>query len=43
MQIYEDIMVRGGIMNLLTGIWVDIKEIIKGENKMEKKQIKNTW
>jgi len=33
-------MVRGGIMNLLTGIWVDIKEIIKGENKMEKKQIK---
>ena len=37
MQIYEDIMERDGIMNLLTGIWADIKEIIKGENKMEKK------
>ena len=30
-------MERDGIMNLLTGIWADIKEIIKGENKMEKK------
>ena len=30
-------MVRGGIMNLLIGIWADIKETIKGENKMSKK------
>ena len=37
MQIYEDIMVRGGIMNLLIGIWADIKETIKGENKMSNK------
>ena len=36
MQIYEDIMERDGIMNLLTGIWADIKELIKGENKMIK-------
>ena len=30
-------MERDGIMNLLTGIWVDIKELIKGKNKMEKR------
>ena len=30
-------MVRGGIMNLVKCIWVDIKNIIKGENKMSKK------
>ena len=30
-------MVRGGIMNLLIGIWADIKETIKGENKMSNK------
>ena len=30
-------MERDGIMNLLTGIWADIKELIKGKNKMEKK------
>ena len=30
MQIYEDIMERDGIMNLLTGIWADI---IKRKNK----------
>ena len=33
-------MERDGIMNLLTGIWADIKELIKGENKMEKKPTK---
>tara|TARA_Y100001972_G_scaffold36986_1_gene45511 strand:- start:2 stop:340 length:339 start_codon:yes stop_codon:yes gene_type:complete len=33
-------MERDGIMNLLTGIWADIKELIKGENKMEDKKIK---
>jgi hypothetical protein len=30
-------MVKDGIMNLVTGIWAEIKELIKGENKMEKK------
>ena len=33
-------MVKDGIMNLVTGIWAGIKELIKGENKMEKKPIK---
>ena len=33
-------MGRDGIMNLVTGIWAGIKELIKGENKMEKKPIK---
>ena len=33
-------MVKDGIMNLVTGIWAEIKELIKGENKMEKKPIK---
>ena len=27
-------------MNLVTGIWAEIKKLIKGENKMEKKPIK---
>ena len=27
-------------MNLVTGIWAEIKELIKGENKMEKKPMK---
>ena len=30
-------MVKDGIMNLVTGIWAEIKKLIKGENKMEKK------
>ena len=33
-------MGRDGIMNLVTGIWADIKELIKGKNKMEEKKIK---
>ena len=33
-------MGRDGTMNLVTGIWAGIKELIKGENKMEKKPIK---
>ena len=33
-------MVKDGIMNLVTGIWAEIKELIKGENKMKKKQDK---
>ena len=33
-------MVKDGIMNLVTGIWAEIKKLIKGENKMEKKPIK---
>ena len=33
-------MERDGTMNLVTGIWAGIKELIKGENKMEKKPIK---
>ena len=33
-------MGRDGTMNLVTGIWAEIKELIKGENKMEKKPIK---
>ena len=33
-------MVKDGIMNLVTGIWAEIKELIKGENKMEKKPMK---
>ena len=33
-------MGRDGIMNLVTGIWAGIKELIKGENKMEKKPTK---
>lgn len=40
MQIYEDIMERDGIMNLVTGIWADIKKLIKGKNKMEKAKTK---
>ena len=30
-------MGRDGTMKLVTGIWADIKKLIKGENKMEKK------
>ena len=33
-------MVKNGIMKQVIGIWADIKKIIIGENKMEKKQIK---
>ena len=33
-------MERDGTMKLVTGIWADIKKLIKGENKMEKKPIK---
>ena len=33
-------MGRDGTMKLVTGIWADIKKLIKGENKMEKKQNK---
>ena len=33
-------MVRDGIMSLVTGIWVDIKKLIKGKNKMEKAKTK---
>ena len=30
-------MEKNGIMKLVIGIWADIKKLIKGENKMEKK------
>ena len=30
-------MGRDGTMKLVTGIWADIKKLIKGENKMENK------
>ena len=30
-------MVKNGIMKQVIGIWADIKETIKGENKMSKK------
>ena len=33
-------MGRDGTMKLVTGIWADIKKLIKGENKMENKPIK---
>ena len=33
-------MVKDGIMNLVTGIWAEIKELIKGKNKMEKAKTK---
>ena len=33
-------MVKNGIMKQVIGIWADIKKIIIGENKMEKKPIK---
>ena len=33
-------MERDGIMNLVTGIWADIKKLIKGKNKMEKAKTK---
>lgn len=33
-------MGRDGTMKLVTGIWADIKKLIKGENKMEDKKIK---
>ena len=33
-------MVKDGIMNLVTGIWADIKKLIKGKNKMEEKKVK---
>ena len=33
-------MERDGTMKLVTGIWADIKKLIKGENKMENKPIK---
>ena len=33
-------MGRDGTMKLVTGIWADIKELIKGKNKMEEKKIK---
>tara|TARA_R100000426_G_scaffold41309_1_gene31980 strand:+ start:23 stop:334 length:312 start_codon:yes stop_codon:yes gene_type:complete len=33
-------MVKDGIMNQVIGIWADIKKIIIGENKMQKKPIK---
>lgn len=33
-------MVKNGITKQVIGIWADIKKIIIGENKMEKKQIK---
>ena len=33
-------MGRDGTMKLVTGIWADIKKLIKGENKMESKPIK---
>jgi hypothetical protein len=33
-------MGRDGTMKLVTGIWADIKKLIKGENKMEEKKIK---
>ena len=33
-------MGRDGTMNLVTGIWADIKKLIKGKNKMEEKKVK---
>ena len=36
-------MVRDGIMKLVTGIWADIKKLIKGENKMENKPNKKIY
>ena len=33
-------MEKNGIMKLVIGIWADIKKLIKGENKMEKKPTK---